>query len=123
MSTLIYWVLRSVLRVALAVYFSRIELEGEEDVPSGPIVIAATHPNAFIDVALVGTRLRRRVHFVAKAGLFKNPILRTFISALGAVPVERRLDRQGAALETGAQDKNAQSLAVCEETVAKGGAV
>lgn len=123
MSTLIYYVLRSVLRVALAIYFSRIELEGEEDVPEGPIVIAATHPNAFIDVALVGTRLRRRVHFVAKAALFKNPVMRWFLGSLGAVPVERRLDRQGAALEATAQDKNAASLAVCEETVARGGAV
>jgi 1-acyl-sn-glycerol-3-phosphate acyltransferase len=123
MSTLVYWVLRAVLRVALAVYFSRIELEGEEDVPEGPIVIAATHPNAFIDVALVGTRLRRRVHFVAKAGLFKNPIARVLLRALGAVPVERRKDRDGAALEADAQDKNARSLAACEEAVAHGGAV
>ncbi len=123
MSSAIYWLLRSLVRVALAVYFSRIELEGEEDVPPGPIVIAATHPNAFMDVALVATRIPRRVHFVAKAGLFKNPLLRWFLSSLGAVPVERRKDREGASLEASAQDKNAQSLAVCEETVAHGGAV
>ncbi len=123
MSNLIYWVLRALTRVALAVYFSQIELVGEEDVPDGPIVIAATHPNAFIDVALVATRLRRRVHFVAKAGLFKNVFLRVFIRSLGALPVERRKDREGAALEADAQAKNAKSLAACEEVVAAGGAV
>jgi 1-acyl-sn-glycerol-3-phosphate acyltransferase len=123
MSTLVYWVLRAVMRVALAIYFSKIEVEGEEDVPAGPIVIAATHPNAFIDVALVATRLQRRVHFVAKAALFKNPLMGAFLRALGAVPVERRMDRDGAALEAGAQDKNAKSLAACEEVVAHGGAV
>ena len=123
MSTLVYWILRAVTRVALAIYFSKIEVEGEEDVPAGPIVIAATHPNAFIDVALVATRLQRRVHFVAKAALFKNPLGAAFLRALGAVPVERRMDREGAALEAGAQDKNAKSLAACEEVVAAGGAV
>jgi 1-acyl-sn-glycerol-3-phosphate acyltransferase len=121
--TLVYAVLKLITRVALAVYFSRIEVTGEEDVPEGPIVLAATHPNAFMDVALVATRLRRRVRFVAKAGLFKNPIGGFLLRTLGAVPVERRLDRGGAQLEGDAQNKNAKSLAACEEAVAEGGAV
>lgn len=123
MVRLVYEVLKAFLRVVLAVYFSRIEVTGEEDVPEGPIVLAATHPNTFMDVALVGTRLRRRVRFVAKAGLFKNPLARAFLTTLGAVPVERRLDRGGAGLEADAQAKNAQSLAACESAVAEGGAV
>ena len=57
MTYILYDTIRPLVRVALAVYFSRIEVEGEEDVPDGPIVIAATHPNAFIDVALVALRL------------------------------------------------------------------
>jgi 1-acyl-sn-glycerol-3-phosphate acyltransferase len=121
--TLVYAVLKTILRVALAVFFSAIEVDGAEEVPEGPIVLAATHPNTFIDVALVGTRLRRRVRFVAKAGLFKNPLARFFLDSLGALPVERRLDRGGGELEKEAQAKNARSLAACEEAVAAGGAV
>jgi 1-acyl-sn-glycerol-3-phosphate acyltransferase len=123
MNYLLYDTLRPLVRVALAVYFSRIEIEGEEDVPDGPIVIAATHPNAFIDVALVATRLRRRIGFVGKAPLFKNPIAGAFLRSFGAVPVERRQEREGASNEAGAQEKNAKSLAACEELVASGGGV
>src|SRR5438105_2400313 len=132
MGTLIYLALTALLRVALTVYFSRIEVEGEEDIPDGPLVLAATHPNTFLDVALVATRLRRKVRFVAKAGLFKNPVAAWFLRSLGALPVERRRDTaaKGAgdgagegALSDDARERNARALGACEEAVAAGGAV
>src|SRR5262249_37626717 len=120
---LAYRVMRALLRVALWVWFSRIEVEGEEELPAGPLVLAANHPNAFMDVALVATRLDRRVGFVAKAPLFRNPFRRVFLRALGAVPVERRQEREGAELDAEAREKNARALDACEQAVAEGGSI
>src|SRR5262249_43597240 len=41
----------------------------------------------------------------------------------GAVPVERRQEREGAELEADAREKNARALDACEQAVASGGAI
>ncbi len=118
---MIYRLLRALLRHSLAVFFRKVEIQGLEALPqSGPLLIAANHPNTLIDVLLVATRLERKVGFVAKATLFKNPIMGPFFRFLGAIPIHRRQDGVAGA---DAQAANASALSSCVDHVAAGGAI
>ena len=86
-------VIRSALRVILRVFFPRIEVAGLERVPDrGPVMYAANHPNGLIDPLFLLCLSPRPVSFLAKAPLFKTPVISWFVKAMGSIPVYRRQD-------------------------------
>lgn len=90
---LLYRLLRGFLRFAVSVFFRRVEVVGLEHVPrEGPVVFCGNHPNSLLDPVLITTTCGRLVHFAAKDVLFRSRLLRFFLRALGAVPVQRRKD-------------------------------
>lgn len=118
---MIYLLLRALLRHALRIFFREVVVEGRSDVPAeGPLLLAANHPNTLIDVLLIATALDRRVGAVAKAPLFRTPVLGSVLRFLGAVPVERR---QEGPLDDAARARNEAALQACEEAVAGGSAL
>lgn len=67
----------------------RISFEGLDNVPkSGPFVLAPVH-RSFIDFGLVSGVTRRRMGYMGKESLWKSKLLGSFISMLGAYPVNR----------------------------------
>lgn len=69
--------------------FHRISLEGRENIPAtGPVLLFANHPSAF-DMILIAARIKRKVHYMAKAELFTNPFLAFIFRSVGAFPVHR----------------------------------
>ncbi len=118
---MVYRLLRTLLRHSLSLFFRSLEVEGRENVPpTGPLLLAANHPNTLIDVLLVATCLDRKVGFVAKATLFKNPLANLIFRFLGAVPIHRRQDGP---VGEGEGANNSQVLGDCEDAVAQGGAI
>ncbi len=66
-----------------------IEIYGEENLPpSEPMVIVANHSH-MLDPFLISTVFPYNATAMAKAELFKNPILRVLLYALDAEPVDR----------------------------------
>ncbi len=95
-----------IIRTFLVLY-CRLRINGKENIPSeGGVIIASNHIAAG-DPPFVGSSLGREVYFLAKRELFKNPILRTLIKNLNAIPVNR-----------GVFDRNA--LVRSEEILQKG---
>lgn len=93
---LLYRLLRGLLRLAISVFFRRVEVVGLEHVPrKGPVVFCGNHPNSLLDPVLITTTCGRIVHFAAKDVLFRSRVLRFFLNALGAVPIKRRRDHSG----------------------------
>ena len=89
----LYRSIRALVRVALDVYYTGIEVHGLENVPAeGPLLILANHHNGLIDPMLVVAANDRPIRFLAKAPLFEMPVLGSFIRAMDAVPVQRRQD-------------------------------
>lgn len=81
------------VRLAVKVFFRRVELAGEENLPAGPVVLAANHPNMLLDPLLVAVAVYpRKVNFLAKAPLFSIPIVGTVFRTLGVLPVYRKQD-------------------------------
>src|SRR6266849_10211817 len=85
--------IRGILRIALRVYFRRIEVTGLENVPrDSPVIFVLNHPNALVDPAFLLCLAPRRVAFVAKAPLFRMPVIGYLVRALDSLPVYRRQD-------------------------------
>ena len=86
-------IIRSVLRLALRVYFRRIEVTGLENVPrESPVIFVLNHPNALVDPAFLLCLAPRRVAFLAKAPLFRMPVIGYLVRALDSLPAYRRQD-------------------------------
>jgi 1-acyl-sn-glycerol-3-phosphate acyltransferase len=69
--------------------FYNIRITGAENEPAEGGFIACSNHLSNHDVLIVAVSLKRQVRFFAKAELFKVPLLKQLITALGAFPVER----------------------------------
>jgi 1-acyl-sn-glycerol-3-phosphate acyltransferase len=78
------------LRVYLRL-FCKLKIEGVENVPlTGGVIVASNHIGG-ADPFFVGTCLKREFYFLAKKELFKNFFLRTLISNVNSIPVNRSI--------------------------------
>ncbi len=71
--------------------FYRVERVGPE-MPPGPVIIAANHPNMLTDPLLALGAARRRVRVLAKAPLFDIPIFGHILRAVDTLPLYRLQD-------------------------------
>jgi 1-acyl-sn-glycerol-3-phosphate acyltransferase len=84
---------RALFGLVLRIFFRRIEVSGLAHVPrDGPVIFVLNHPNGLIDPAFLLCLAPRRVSFLAKAPLFRMPVIATLCRAFDAIPVHRRQD-------------------------------
>ena len=70
-------------------FLFRIDVEGEENIPSeGAVLVCPNHLSNW-DPIILGVVFDRQIRFMAKASLFKIPLLNVLIKTLGAFPVTR----------------------------------
>ena len=106
----------AVIRVTARIFFRRIEVAGSDRVPDSPVIFAVNHPNALIDPLFLLCFAPRPVSFLAKAPLFRMPLIRWFVRAFDSIPVYRKQDNVSTA---GNRETFAQSRAVLQ----RGGAI
>jgi len=73
----------------LVYLFFRPKVEGIHHIPAEGKAIVYSNHISFLDPIVIGCLLPRPISFMAKAELFKNPLLRWIIKHLGAFPVKR----------------------------------
>ena len=83
-----YWMGTTLARVCFSA-FARWTVDGKEAVPpKGPLIVVSNHlSNA--DPAVLVASVPRRLHFLAKRGLFKNAVASSFLTSVGVHPVNR----------------------------------
>src|SRR5213593_5293172 len=111
-------IIRGILRLALRVYFRRIEVTGLENVPGkSPLIFVLNHPNALVDPVFLLCLAPRRVSFVAKAPLFRMPVIGYLVRALDSLPAYRRQDA--------GQDvsRNLETFVAARRLLARGGTI
>jgi 1-acyl-sn-glycerol-3-phosphate acyltransferase len=111
-------VIVGLLRLALRIYFRRIEITGVEHVPLGtPVIFVLNHPNALVDPVFLLCLAPRPVSFLAKAPLFRMPVIGYLVRALDSLPVYRRQDE--------GQDvtKNQETFIAARKLLARGGTI
>ena len=108
-----YVVVRVIARFWIWFFLERVEVQHPARVPSmGPVLLCINHPN-LIDSLLVGSVLPRKVHYLATAALFRNPLIGVlFAEVLDRLrlsadcvsrdgPLQRRIDGRAGATGSG----------------------
>ncbi len=104
------------LRLIANIFFRRIEIVGWEKVPPGPVIFAVNHPNGLIDPVFLLCFTPRPVSFLAKAPLFKMPLIGWIARGIDSIPVYRTQDNYSTA-------KNHETFAVARALLVSGGAI
>jgi glycerol-3-phosphate O-acyltransferase/dihydroxyacetone phosphate acyltransferase len=111
-------VIVALVRLALRIYFQRIEVTGLEHVPlETPVIFVLNHPNALVDPVFLLCLAPRRVSFLAKAPLFRMPVIGYLVKALDSLPVYRRQD------EGEDVTKNQETFIAARKLLARGGTI
>lgn len=102
----------------MRIYFRRVEVVGVDHVPrKSPVIFVLNHPNALVDPAFLLYLAPRRVSFLAKAPLFRMPVLKYLVRAVEAIPVYRRQD------DDGDVSKNQETFVAARKLLARGGTI
>jgi 1-acyl-sn-glycerol-3-phosphate acyltransferase len=108
----------AIVRFALRIYFRRIEVVGVEHVPlKTPVIFVLNHPNALVDPVFLLSLAPRDVSFLAKAPLFRMPVLGALVRAMDSLPVYRRQD-EGADVT-----RNEETFVAARKLLSKGGTI
>ena len=102
----------------LHLFFRKIRVAGANRVPAqGAVVLVANHENALLDPLLLLVASGRPVRFLAKAPLFRHPLVSPFLRLLKALPVYRRQD------EGSDMARNLATFEACEHLLLEGEAM
>ncbi len=113
--SLLYRALRALFRVLAGLWFTDIQVTGDFDLPDGPLILAANHPNSLMDGVVLAVVTDRQIHYLGRAGLFKRPLAARLLRALGVIPVHRRSDGPSP------EGANEDAFAAAHELLAGGG--
>ncbi|MGC4117813.1 MAG: 1-acyl-sn-glycerol-3-phosphate acyltransferase [Myxococcales bacterium] len=107
--------LRAFFGLVLRIFFRRLEIHGAQKLPAtGPAVVVLNHPSGLIDPLFVLALLPRPASFLAKAPLFRIPVVSFFVRALDSIPVFRKQDGADTA-------QNRKTFEAARAVLARGG--
>ena len=86
---LIYQLVSKLLVLPIYKFVFKGQLIGRENIPQNDSFIMVSNHGSLLDPPLLGHALGRNISFMAKAELFKIPVLGFIIKACGAYPVKR----------------------------------
>src|SRR5688572_3247556 len=116
---MIYRFIKWLSGITLKAYFRKVVVKGRENIPStGPVIIVANHPSAYMDPMVIGACTKRSLHFVVAAE-FMGRGLKSWIyrKQLNMIPVYRP------GTQPGQSRKNVDMFSRCHELLSGGGAV
>jgi len=107
----VYFLLKLIARIATTVFFRKVHVLGKEYLPTrGPLIVAANHPNTFMDPILIALYLKQEVYFLANGSIFKNPAVAWILKRLHLIPIYRQKD-----VAEGEKPDNTATFARCIE--------
>jgi glycerol-3-phosphate O-acyltransferase/dihydroxyacetone phosphate acyltransferase len=113
---LFYSLVRAFVGFAIRLMY-RLRVRSAGPVPDGPLMFVGNHPNGLMDPALVFVITSRQVTFLAKAPLFRMPLVGWILKGIGGLPVYRKQDA-GADMR-----KNDGTFEAAASALLRGGAI
>lgn len=75
------------------IFYSRVQVFHEGELPGNrPLIIAPNHQNALMDALNILTNLRQQPIFLARADLFKKPVIAKILTSMKLAPIFRIRD-------------------------------
>ncbi len=108
----------ALLRLAMRIYFGALKwLAWSTSRSRRPVIFVLNHPNALVDPAFLFCLAPRQVSFLAKAPLFRMPVLGYFVREMDSLPVYRHQD------EGEDVSKNQETFVAARKLLARGGTI
>lgn len=84
-----FYQMAKTISTAVLATVRRWEVRGRVDLPAGTGAIVVANHVSYWDPVAISCAMDRNISFMAKADLFKIPLLGTFLTAVGTFPVSR----------------------------------
>lgn len=72
----------------------KVVVEGKENIPSHNHFVVYANHKSYVDPFIIYKIIKRPMAFVSKKGIYKLPIVRGWLEAMGCVPINRDSDRE-----------------------------
>jgi len=96
-------------------YYRNTNVIGEENIPKkGPIIYAANHQNALMDAMAIVTTQNHQTIFVARADIFKKPLIIKILHFMRILPIYRKRDGGNS------HDNNQETFEIVDQILRKG---
>jgi 1-acyl-sn-glycerol-3-phosphate acyltransferase len=87
---LLYYIFRPYVGFLLRFFIKKITITGLENIPkSGAVILAATHANSFLDAAIIGCNLDRRMWSLGRGDIFRKKLANKILSSFFMLPIHR----------------------------------
>ena len=87
---MLYQLLKPFVRIALFLYCRRLKINNKHILNSeGPLLIAANHPDSFLDAVIIATLFRRPVYSLVRGDVYVHSVANRILTALNMLPVYR----------------------------------
>ncbi|MDD3278846.1 MAG: lysophospholipid acyltransferase family protein [Lachnospiraceae bacterium] len=106
---IVQWVFRSVLKVSGL----KLDVIGEENVPTDCAVLYIGNHRSFFDILITYVRCRRRTGYIAKVEMQKIPLLSNWMRYLHCLFLDRKDLKAGMKVILTAIDKVKQGISIC----------
>jgi len=114
---LIYRFISFLFRLALRVFFRRMEVGGLDKIPeSGPVIFLPNHINALVDALVILRYVKRPVYLTAKSTLAEYRVIDYMMKSAQVIRFYRKQDQQLGA----DRSKNVLALAECLQRLEEG---
>ena len=90
---LFYFLLKCLTRMLFRPLFRVRRVGPERELPPGGVIVCANH-QSYLDPAMIGLIVRRRMTFVMTEAFYRVPLARSFFMLVGTIPVA--MGRRGA---------------------------
>ncbi len=116
--SLLYLILRPLVRLVVGVYFRNLHIIDSHHVPDeGPLLIASNHPNSFAEPVILATFQKRILYYLVRGDVFKNPFFAWGLRMTHQLPIYRFKDGYAD------MKRNDESFSACFEHLRRGNSI
>ena len=115
---MLYSILKIPAKFAFRIYCRKLSINNKELLKSGgPLLIAANHPNSFLDAIVLATLFKRPIYSLARGDAFANSFYTKLLTSLNMFPVYR--------ISEGVEnlEHNYKTFELCKDVFRKNGIV
>lgn len=115
---MLYNILKLLFKITFRFFFRKtFRLNADRFPETGPLIICANHPGAFLDPIVIAASSKRRIYFLAKAAVFKGAFAKWLLPKFNMIPIYRKQD------DPTQMHKNDETFSKCYEHLLKGDAI